>query len=304
MSDREPKRLRVLVSGASGLIGTELTEQLRIAGHTPLALVRREPNGDDESRWDPQAGEIDTGFVGSADAVVNLSGASLSRLPWTPGYRRTLVLSRLNATHTLTRAMARAATPPGALLNASAVGYYGNRPNEELTENSARGSGFLSQLSADWEAAAHTAPAGVRVVTFRTGLVIAAGGALRPITMLTRAGLGGRMGSGKQHWPWISLHDEAAAIVHLLASELSGPVNLVGPEPAVASQVTRHVAERLHRPHLLTVPRPAISVTLGEAGRELLLADQRVSAARLLSDGFRFRHSTVEKAIDTVVPRR
>lgn len=304
MVDRKPKRLRVLVSGASGLIGTELTGQLRSAGHAVRTLVRREPTTADESQWEPAAGEIDADVVASADAVVNLSGASLSRLPWTPRYRRTLLSSRLNATHTLTRAMAGAQNPPSVLLNASAVGYYGSRPGEELTEDSTRGNGFLAQMAADWEAAAHTAPAGVRVVTFRTGLVIASGGALRPIMLLTRAGLGGRLGSGRQHWPWISLYDEAAAIVHLLTSNLSGPVNLVGPEPAVASQVTRRVAHDLHRPHLLTVPRPAISLMLGEAGRELLLADQRVSAARLVASGFRFRHPTVEDAVDQAVRSR
>lgn len=297
MTDRESTSLRVLVSGASGLIGTELVAQLRSTGHIPLTLVRREPTSPEESRWDPEQGVLDMDLMASVDAVVNLSGASLSRLPWTSGYRHTIVKSRLDSTHTLTRAMGQALTGPRVLLNASAVGYYGNRPGAELTEVSAAGSGFLAQVVTDWETAAHTAPAGVRVVTFRTGLVVATGGALGPIATLTRLGLGGRMGSGKQHWPWISLHDEAAAIVHLLTSELSGPVNLVGPQPAVASRLTRRVAAVLNRPHLLTVPRPVISLLLGEAGRELLLADQRVSADRLLSDGFNFRHTTVEDEV-------
>lgn len=284
------------------MIGTELTAQLRSAGHTPVALVRREQTSPGESRWDPERGVLDMDLLASVDAVVNLSGASLSRLPWTSRSRHTIRTSRLDATHTLTRAMSQARTGPGVLLNASAVGYYGNRPGAVLTEQAAAGSGFLAQVVTDWEAAAHTAPAGVRVVTFRTGLVVATGGALGPIATLTRLGLGGRMGTGKQHWPWISLHDEAAAIVHLLTSELSGPVNLVGPEPAVASRMTRRVAKVLNRPHLLTVPRPAISLLLGEGGRELLLADQRVSGELLLSDGFRFRHTTVEDAVDAALP--
>lgn len=304
MVDHESPNLRVLVSGASGLIGTALTAQLRSAGHTVLTLVRREPVGESESRWDPNAGEIDAGFVASADAVVNLSGASLSRLPWTAGYRHTILQSRLNATHLLAEAMREATNGPRVLVSGSAVGFYGNRPGETLTEQKPVGTGFLAHVVADWEAAAQTAGDGVRVVTVRTGLVIASGGALAPIMLLTRVGLGGRMGTGRQHWPWISLHDEAAAIVHLLTSELSGPVNLVGPQPATASQVTRRVAANLNRPHLLTVPRPAISLLLGEAGRDLLLADQSVSSELLVADGFRFRHTAVEDAVDAVVPRR
>jgi uncharacterized protein (TIGR01777 family) len=289
--------MEVLIAGASGLIGTELTRQLEAAGHTPLQLVRRQPSNSNEFRWDPANLSVDLGIIGRVDAVVNLAGASLSRLPWTPGYRRTILQSRVHATRTLTDAMRRVSKAPQVLLNASAVGFYGDRPGEELTENSAAGSGYLARVVEAWEREAALALASTRAVSLRTGLVLAREGVLGPLLPVTKLGLAGPLGSGKQHWPWISLHDEVAAIVHLLTSSLAGPVNLVGPTPATASEVIKSLADALHRPFLLPVPGPLITLALQDAGRDLLLADQRVTPQKLLADGFQFRHRTVEDAV-------
>jgi hypothetical protein len=288
---------RILVSGASGLIGTELTRQLEADGHTVLRLVRREPRSANEFQWFPEVHTIDATLPDSTDAVINLSGASTGRLPWTPGYKREILRSRVDATRTLAEAMAVASTPPAVYLSASAVGYYGTRPGVALDESAGKGTGFLADVVDAWEQAAHLAPPSTRVVTFRTGLVVADGGAFTPLGLATRFGLAARIGSGRQYWPWISLYDEAAAIRHLLTSTLSGAVNLAGPTPATSLDVTRSLATAMHRWHALAIPTKAIEFGLGEPGRELLLADQRVVPTALLADGFAFRHSTIDEAI-------
>ncbi len=295
--------MEVLVAGASGVIGTELLRQLKEAGHTAHRLVRREPRNSTEHRWDPAGLSVDIGLVGRVDAVVNLSGAPLNRLPWTPSYRRTILHSRVQATRTLADAIRRAASPPQVLLNASAVGYYGDRPGQELTENSAVGTGYLARVVDAWEREAALALASTRAVSLRTGLVLARKGVLAPLLPVTKLGLAGPLGSGTQHWPWISLHDEVAAIVHLLTSTLAGPVNLVGPTPATANEVMKTLAEALHRPYRFPVPAKLITLALQDAGHDLLLADQRVSAARLQADGFEFSHRTVGDAITWMLSR-
>lgn len=290
--------MRVLLSGASGFIGTDLRRQLRAAGHTVVRLVRREARSPDEFRWEPRTLNIDPAALDGADAVVNLSGASLAHLPWTSAYRRTILQSRLLATRTLTDAIRAADRPPGVLVNASAVGYYGNRPGELLTEDDAPGDGFLSTVVEAWEREARRAADVTRVVMPRTGLVLGRGGALEPLRLLAWFGLAGPLGSGAQHWPWIGLHDEAAAIVHLLAaSSLSGPVNLVGPTPATADDVIRALTRAMNRPFLVPVPAPLIRLAMQDAGEDLLLADQAVSSARLVGDGFRFRDATAPAAL-------
>ncbi len=295
--------MTVLVSGASGMIGRELVRQLREDGHSVRTLVRRQPSKPDEVNWAPQAGILDESVLEDVDAVVNLSGASISRIPWTSRWKREILQSRVQATRTITDALTRARTRPKTLLNASAVGFYGNRPGERLTEASPAGTGFLAEVVRRWEETAALAPEGVRVVTLRTGLVVGRGGAFEPILLASRAGLGARMGTGGQHWPWISLHDEAAAIRHLLTSRLSGPVNLAGPVAATSDRATRTVARRLRRWYSFVIPERAISLGLGEAGRELLLPSQRQVPQKLLDDGFRFEHETIEQAIDAMLDR-
>jgi uncharacterized protein (TIGR01777 family) len=295
-------RLRVLVAGASGLIGTELVQQLTAAGHTVQRLVRRPPRGEHEFSWAPDAKIIDFRLLESVDAVINLSGAPLTHLPWTARYKQQILRSRVKATQALVEAMSMASSPPPVFLSGSAVGFYGDRPGETLTEESPRGTGFLADVVVEWEGAATLAPARTRTVLLRTGVVLApGGGALQPLTLATRFGLGSTVGHGTQHWPWIGLHDEAAAIVHLLTSTLEGPVNLAGPTPATSEEITRRLAADLHRPHVLKLPEAVVGVGMGEMGRELLLPSQKVVPAKLEEDGFVFRHRTSDEAIDAVV---
>ncbi|MDM4762571.1 TIGR01777 family oxidoreductase [Galbitalea sp. SE-J8] len=289
--------MHVLVAGASGFVGTALLDALTAAGHTLTTLTRAAPSRPQQHRWDPATGALDPRLIDAADAVVNLAGAPIARMPWTPRYRREILHSRVHATTTLTRAMARAAAPPTVLVNASAVGFYGDRPGERLTEDSPRGEGFLADVVDRWERAAHGAPDGVRVVTARTGVVVGRGGAFGPLELLTRFGLAGRLGPGTQHWPWIALADEARALVHLVASDLAGPVNLEGPTPATASDATDALARAMHRWHPWVVPSALLRAALGGAAHELLLSDQRAVPERLLADGFVFEHSTIESAI-------
>jgi uncharacterized protein (TIGR01777 family) len=299
----QPDSLRVLVAGASGMIGTELCRQLEESGHTVLRLVRGRPTSTSEFNWAPAARMIDFTLMDRADAVVNLSGASLSHLPWTPRYRKLILESRLQATHTLTDAMRMASAPPRVFISASAVGYYGDRPGERLTEQSPRGEGFLADVVDAWENAAQLAPEQTRVVTIRSGIVLGHGGAMGPLLPLARLGLAGPLGTGGQVWPWISLHDEAAAIRHLLTSGLAGPVNLVGPTPVTSYALLKQLAKTLHRPFGIPVPELMIELVLQEAGHDMLLSSQKLLPTRLVDDGFRFRHETVAQAIDWLLTR-
>jgi len=296
--------MRILIAGSSGLIGSELRRQLEADGHDVVRLVRHERRASDEVRWFPTARVVDPGVIASADAVVNFSGASTGRLPWTPGYKREILRSRIDATQTLADAIAVSLTPPATFLSASAVGYYGDRPGESLPDDATKGEGFLSDVVDAWEQASRLAAHSTRVVNFRTGLVVGEGGAFTPLGLLTKLGLGATIGTGAQFWPWISLHDEAAAIRHLLTSSLSGAVNLAGPTPASARQVTTTLAEAMHRWHPWRIPEPVVQAALREPGRELLLPSQKVVPQRLLDDGFVFEHTTVDAAINAVWPSR
>jgi len=293
----EPASTRVLVAGASGYIGRELVGQLEAQGFTVLRLVRREPLSDSEFRWDPRAGTIDKSAIDLADVVINLAGASTGKLPWTPRYKREILRSRVEGTRTIAEAIRRSETPPRVFLSGSAVGYFGSRPGEALSDDSVKGTGFLSDVVDAWEKAARLTPASTRLVIFRTGIVVGDGGAFTPLNLLTRFWLGSRLGSGEQYWPWISLHDEAAAIIHLLRSEFSGVVSLVGPTPATAKTVTTALAASMGKPHWFAVPGFAIRM-LGDAGKDLILVDEKVHPSTLLELGFSFNHTTIAQAID------
>ncbi|MGW9630371.1 TIGR01777 family oxidoreductase [Agromyces sp. NPDC055520] len=293
--------MRVLVAGASGFIGTALVTALTGDGHDVVRLVRRRAQGDDEAAWSPAAGIIDFTVMDRVDAVVNLSGAPLTRLPWSKSYRGEILESRITATRTLADAMRKARRPPAVFLSASAVGYYGDRPGELLTEYSSAGTGFLAEVVTRWEAAARLAPEETRSVMLRSGMIVGRGGALQRVGNFTRLGASARLGTGGQHWPWIALDDEVAAIMHLLASSMSGPVNLAGPTPATADRVMSSMAERMNRPHALGVPESMLELVLGRAADALLLSSQKVRPQRLIDDGFRFTHLTVESAIDAML---
>jgi uncharacterized protein (TIGR01777 family) len=295
---------RIVVAGASGLIGQPLVRALRAAGHRVTTLVRRTPKSQSEVRWNPDAGELDPAALSGTDAVINLSGASIARIPWTLPYRRELVASRIDGTRLLSETMTAMADPPATFLSGSAIGFYGDRPRVRLDDDSPRGDGFLSDLVLAWEQAAALAPAATRVVNLRTSVVVARSGGLAPVRLLTTFGLGSRFGSGRQFWPWISLDDEVRAIIHLLSSSISGPVVLAGPTPATADEITRAYADILKRPRWLQVPAFAIRAALGEAGQRLLLDDMQVQPVRLAADGFEWRHRTVRDAIRSALGRR
>lgn len=295
--------MRVLLAGASGYIGTELHRSLRAQGHQTVRLVRREAAADDEVHWKPHEGWMPGGIMDEVDAVVNLSGASLGRLPWTPGWKRQIFQSRIRATHTLTDAMRTATTPPSVFLSGSAVGFYGDRPGEHLTESAPRGTGFLADVVDGWEKAARRAPDGVRVVTLRSGLVVGQGGMLSLVELQARLGLAGPLGGGQQHWPWITLPDEVAAIRHLLTEPVSGPVNVVAPTLTTAERLMKAFTTELHRPYLLPAPRALVSFALQDA-RDLLLSDAAVIPERLIESDFEFRHPTPEEAVDWMLSGR
>jgi len=301
--------MKIAVTGASGLIGGALVPALVADGHQVIRLVRRTPRTADEHRWDPQHRRIDDNLLTDVDAVVNLAGTPIRPRPWTRGYRESILSSRLDSTATVATAFAEAAVAdpsrPRVLLSGSAVGYYGDTGEAVVDEAFPAGTDFLAQVCTRWESA--TAPAeeaGIRVVHLRTGLVIGRGALLTKVLGLVfRLGLGGRMGSGRQFWPWISLRDEVDAIRFLLTADVSGPVNLTGPTPVTNAEFTRSLAAAVHRPAVLPVPGPAISLALGEFGRSSVLAGQRAVPAKLEAAGYRFTHTSLDAALQEALAR-
>ena len=290
--------MRVLISGATGLVGSEVARQLIASGHEPLRLVRRKAVSTDEVEWDPSRGYLLEGIMETVDAVVNMAGATTGKIPWTRKYKREIVDSRINSTRTLVAAMAAAKNPPKVFVSGSASGFYGDCGNQLLTEESPKGKGFLSDLASEWEQEALKAPAGMRVILARTTMVMSKQlGALGRLIPLIKLGIGGPLGNGKQWWAWISQVDEARAILHLINTPgASGAFNLTAPEPATCGQIVKSLAKQLKRPAIVPVPAFALKLILGEAATELLLCSQNMSAEKLLATGFKFQHGQLERA--------
>lgn len=301
--------MKVAVTGSSGLIGSRLVPALHADGHDVLRLVRRTPRTAEEHRWAPQHQRLDPVLLADVDAVVNLAGVGIGERRWTARHKANVLASRLDATTTISRALADAAAaePNRArvLLSASAVGIYGDTGDRVVDESAPAGDDFLARVCVQWEAAtAAAAEAGVRVATLRSGLVLGPGGLLGRMAPLFRLGLGGPLGSGRQYWPWIALDDEVAAIRFLLAAPVSGPVNLTAPEPVTNAAFTDALAGVLHRPARLRVPAPALSLALGEFARVGVLAGQRAVPARLTEAGFAFTRPNLEDALRAALHRR
>ena len=297
--------MRVLISGASGLVGTELQSQLKALGHTPVVLVRGEATKPNEVHWNPSSGEFDHTVLETIDAIVNLAGATTGKLPWTKQYKKELIESRLNSTKTLVQAIAKTTNKPKILVSGSASGIYGDTGDVLLNETAPRGEGFLADLATAWEREAMKAPSGVRVVLARTTMVLSREkGALGRLLPILRAGVGGKLGNGKQWWAWISLPDEARAIIHLINTPSAfGPYNLTAPEPATCKQLVKELGKALKKPTLIPVPAFALKLVFREGAKELLLCSQKMSADRLLSTGFVFNHPTLKGACEWVVAK-
>lgn len=291
----------IAVSGSSGLVGSALVAFLRTGGHRVVRLVRREPqHGADELLFDPAGGRIDAEALSGLDAVVHLAGENIAGARWTSSKKRRIRDSRVHGTTLLAEAMAGLRRPPQALVSASAIGWYGDRGDEELDETSSAGAGFLADTCRAWEAATVAAErAGVRVVRVRVGVVLAAGGgALRSMLPLFLLGAGGRVGSGRQWMSWIA-HDDLIGVLHraIVDARLDGALNAVAPQPVRNSDFTRTLGRVLRRPAILPAPAPAIRLILGEMGQALLLAGARVFPRNLERVGFAWRHAELEAAL-------
>ena len=276
--------MRVLISGYTGLVGTEVAKQLRAAGHEAIKLERNEPNL--------------PALIETIDAVVNLAGATTGKIPWTKLYKREIFDSRIETTKKLVAAINGAKNKPKVLVSGSASGFYGDCGDEWLDESSPKGTGFLSDLAAQWEQMAYTAPSDVRVVTIRTTMVMSRKkGALGRMLPLLRMGVGGRLGSGKQWWAFISLVDEVRAIEHLIETpSASGAFNLTAPEAATCEELVSGLGKALGRPTILPVPAFALRLAFGLGADELLLCNQKLDAGKLVASGFEFTHPTLDAA--------
>ncbi|MBA3409711.1 MAG: TIGR01777 family protein [Geodermatophilaceae bacterium] len=294
--------MKIAITGASGLIGSALSASLRGDGHQVVSFVRRHPRSPDEVRWDPASRRLDPAALAEVDGVVHLAGAGIADKRWTGSRRRVVLDSRVDGTTTVAQALVAAQPRQRFLISASAVGWYGDTGQRPVDESASAGSGFLAEVCRRWEAAAQPAvDAGVRVVFPRTGLVLSRrGGLMARILPLFRLGLGGKLGSGRQYWPWISLADEVSALRLLIESDLSGPVNLTGPEPVTNAEFTKTLGSVLGRPTLAAVPAFALKLAVGDFAEEGILAGQRAVPRVLTETGFEFAHPTLRQALEEV----
>lgn len=298
-------KLCVAVSGASGLIGSELIPLLTTGGHEVTRLVRRQPEHG-EVGWNPLAKRFDERTLHGIDAVVHLAGENIAAGRWTPNLKERIRESRVNGTRVLCEALARMQNPPKVLVAASAIGFYGHRGDDMVDESNHPGAGFLPDVCRDWEAATQPAQdAGIRVVNLRIGVVLSPqGGALAKMLTPFKLGLGGRIGNGHQYWSWISIDDVAVTILHALMTEsLHGPVNAVAPNATTNDEFTQTLGRVLRRPTKLPMPAVAAKLVLGEMANDLLLASTRVRPGKLIESGYHFRQPTLEKSLQHVLGR-
>jgi len=297
--------MKLIISGASGLVGVALANAFRAEGHTVLHLVRSDAvSSPDAIRWDPPSAQVDVSAMEGADVVVHLSGANISKGRWTPARRALLRSSRVDSTRVLVDSLAQLRRKPRAFLSASAVGYYGNRGDEILTETDEPGSDFLSLLARDWEAEAiRTAACGIRPVILRFGVILAAdGGALPQMIRPFQFGIGGRLGSGRQWLSWIALEDIIGIVRFVIANaQINGPVNVIAPKPVQNAEFARIVGHTLHRPAILPAPAFALRLTFGEMADALLLASQRARPEKLLAAGYRFHFEDLQTALSAIM---
>jgi uncharacterized protein len=299
--EAEMNSWRVLVSGASGPIGAALLPSLKARGYSVTCLVRGAATGPDQVSWNPTQ-PLSPDSVSGFDAVIHLAGESIVGR-WTEAKRRRILDSRTQGTRHLAEAVAKAARRPDVFISASAVGYYGNRGDEILREDSPSGEGFAAEVCRQWEAAAQpAAAAGIRIVQMRLGVVMSGdGGALKKMLLPFRLGLGGRLGDGRQWWSWVSVDDVVGAIQHVLDHDsVRGPVNLVAPTQVTNAEFTKTLAAVLKRPALFPMPAFAVRLVFGQMGDELFLASQRVEPAKLSASGYRFKHPELRKALQEI----
>jgi uncharacterized protein len=297
--------VKIAITGASGLIGRALTASLVGDGHQVIPVVRRSnPATPDAIEWNPAAGTIEASKFEGVDGVVHLAGAGIGDHRWSDSYKREVLESRTKGTELLARTLASLATPPSVMVSGSAIGFYGDTGDTAVDESASAGDDFLAEVCVAWEsAAAPAAAAGIRVPFLRTGIVLTTdGGALAKMLPLFRFGLGGRMGSGKQWWSWISMADEIGAIRWLLDHDISGPVNATAPAPVTNSQFTKALGEAMHRPTFAPVPSFGPKLLLGaELADALLFTSTRVLPGVLEASGYSFAHPTIEAALPDVL---
>jgi len=294
--------MKVVVTGASGLIGSALCQKLEAEGHEVISLVRREPRNARERKWDP-LGAPDPALVEGADAVVHLAAETIKGW-WTQSKKDRLLNSRVKGTKMIAESIAGAQAKPRVFVSASGAGYYGSRKNEVLTEESSSGVGFLAMLAKEWERATRPAQqVGVRTVLLRIAVVLSQrGGALQSMLPSFRMGMGGPVASGKQYWPWITLDDVVSAILFAIQNEsLNGPVNVCAPQHTTNREFTRALGKVLHRPTFFPLPSVAVTLILGEMGQEALLTSTRAEPAKLKAAGFQFKHPEIEGALAAVL---
>lgn len=300
--------MKIVVTGATGLVGSALVPSLVAGGHSVVRLVRKQSNasGDNvtDALWQPDRGEIDAAALAGCDAAVHLAGENISEGRWTDEKKRRILESRTKGTRLISETLARLTPRPRVLVSASATGYYGDRGDELLTEQSTSGKNFVAEVCREWEAATEPArAAGIRTALLRFGIVLSReGGALVKMMTPVKLGVGGRLGSGRQYYSWIAIEDAVAGVRHALENEaVSGPVNLVSPQPVTNGEFTKELGRALSRPTLFAVPAFAARLAFGEMADELLLASARVEPAQLEATGFEFKHPTLEACLHHII---